>query len=61
MIPVVLDEPELTTALAAVTDALDRVAERMMRKSPPEFVVHQHAYLKALQTKLSRAYREADI
>lgn len=61
MIPVILNEPELTIALAAVTDALDRVAERMMRKTPPEFVVHQHAYLKTLQTKLSNAYKEADI
>lgn len=57
-----LNEHELTSALAAVTDALDRVSERMMRGTPPKQYIRDHfANLTRIREKLSEAYERTDL
>jgi protoporphyrinogen oxidase len=59
--PVTFDTHELTSALAAVTDALDRSAERVMRKNVPQYARDHHDNLKAVLQKLSEAYTETHL
>ena len=47
--------------MIAVTDALDRAAERVMKKNVPQYALEHHDRLKTIQEKLSKAYTETDI
>lgn len=59
--PVTFETRELTSALAAITDALDRSAERVMKKNVPQYAKDHHDNLKTVLIKLSNAYTEAEL
>lgn len=59
--PVTFETHELTSALAAITDALDRSAERVMKKNAPQYAKDHHDNLKTVLIKLSNAYTEAEL
>lgn len=61
MMHINLNEREITSALAAVTDALDRAADRIMKKNAPQYALDHHDNLKNILKKLSTAYTESDI
>jgi hypothetical protein len=61
MINITFDDHELISAMIAVTDALDRAAERVMKKNVPHYALEHHNRLKTIHEKLSKAYTETDI